>query len=129
MKRKTITLKTGARRPVFKVLNDRNMAVITYVTWPVPRGRPGKWMKISEDRSLWPCTYGLHLTTNPFAWSGEVVWNRIYLAEYEVPKKGIKREGDKFCVYRARLIRHVTIAEARRIIRRSIRAENRRINK
>jgi hypothetical protein len=122
--RKTITLKNGTRRPVFKVLDGEGNSTVQGHPWSRPSGkRPGKWMEVDRDITLVMCNHGLHLTIHPFRWAG---WgSEIFLAEYEVPKD-LPRQSDKICVYRARLIREVSRAEVRQMIQRATKANNRR---
>lgn len=128
---KTIRLSRSPRRvPVFKVLRTDGTSTYGHAIWPLPkRSRPGVWVECEDTVSeLRLCTNGLHLTHNPFGWFGGAYGHRMFLVEYEVPKGEIPAEGcngkrgyiddAKFCVYRARLLREVTVEEAKRLMRK-----------
>ncbi len=65
--------------------------------WPLPNGKPGKWLKVDGD--LVPCSNGLHLCRpgDLVSWLGPTVW----LAE--AGKERIE-QADKVVVRRARLL-------------------------
>jgi hypothetical protein len=72
--------------------------------WPLPNGKPGKWMK--HEGELRMCAAGFHVTSEPKNW-----WHpeaKCYEVEYK-GKTLADDNSDKICVERVRLVRELSL--------------------
>lgn len=83
--------------------------------WPLPDGRPGKWVEFNGDILL--CRRGFHLTTSPYYW-WDKLGVRLFIAEVDWSEPfefaaGSMLNGDmaKVAVRRCRLRREATSTE------------------
>lgn len=86
-----------------KFLSPGAVGPFSGFTWPVPNGKPGKWVRAKGD--IVACENGIHATTFATA----VGWLREEC--YVIELTGVRDAGDKLVARSGRLVRRVEFGE------------------
>lgn len=94
---------------VYKALRSDGRSQYQSTLWPLPQdGVPGDWMEVDDDRPIGLCTWGLHGYLTEDIAAGQPGTPCVYemeLLDKDDGDAGVKKDGEKACGYKARLLR------------------------